>query len=55
MSVIIGTVHRIDVVIWVKNRTEFTLCLCRASVALGGPDIDVSTLLLKSLGIDPCL
>ena len=37
------------------NLTELTLGLLRARVALGGPEIDVSTLLFKDLGIDTCL
>ena len=37
------------------NWTGFTLGLRWTSVALGVPDIDVSTLFLKSLDIDTCL
>ena len=38
-----------------KHCTEFTLGLWWTIVALVGPDLDVSTLMLDSLGTIPCL
>ena len=35
--------------------TEFALCVWSTNMALEVPDLDLSILLLKSLGIDPCL
>ena len=38
-----------------SKRTEFNLGLWPEIIALEGADFEVSVLLLKSLGIDPCL
>ena len=38
-----------------KNQTKFTLRVCCTGGDLGGLDLSVSTLLLKSLGINLCL
>ena len=38
-----------------SKQAEPTLGLCRTNVTFGGPEIDVSMLLLDSLDLDPCL
>ena len=40
---------------WSTKHTEFNLGLSHTHVDSGGPEIDVSMLLLKYLGLDTCL